>query len=499
MHLIRQHILDIDCSSETFGKELQNNLSAMLEKEFYPRLEKLLNQYSIEGYIWEIDSLPVEISEISPENWKEEIVRKSLEQIEYYLKLNQPQENASKIALNKTFNSEIYPVEVHAESLFLDFLKKGYIISNSFATDIETIISKLNGNEKLADEIVKTFKENLESLLRWIFSVPEDFKVKIYSFLPFQNEFQKISELKRQWEKRYSFSIFSNEIDEKQWYEMIKWMFVFIKTGFSAEITYRFLSVSTEKHWNIKKEEIFEFLQFITKEKTKDNTDITLKNDEMKFFENWKGYLQKELKIQKIIPDVAEENYSQIEEKIMSKFEDYNENNLLREEYIFYVENAGITILHPFLPMLFEQLGLTEKNEWRTTADIQKAVLLLHYLVYGNTEFQEDKMILNKIICGLSVNEVINIKINLSTEEKEACEDLLKAVLQHWKVMSSSSMDALRGTFLQRKGKLEIQLRGFEIWVEEKGYDILLEQIPWGITMVKTPWMEYHLTCNWNQ
>ena len=178
--------------------------------------------------------------------------------------------------------------------------------------------------------------------------------------------------------------------------------------------------------------------------------------------------------------------------------EEIQNNKRLSEGQVFYVNNAGLVILHPFLPTLFEQLGLTEKNEWVNKPALQKAVLLTHYLVFGESEIDESQLILNKILCGLSIDEVINTQLILEENEKERCKSLLDAVLDYWKIMSNSSKEALQGTFLQREGKLEIQVNGFEMWMEEKGYDILLEQLPWGIGMIQTPWMESYLTCNWN-
>jgi hypothetical protein len=91
---------------------------------------------------------------------------------------------------------------------------------------------------------------------------------------------------------------------------------------------------------------------------------------------------------------------------------------------------------------------------------------------------------------------VINTKLKITKKDKQKCHSLLTAILEYWKPMNNSSIEALQETFLQRNGKLE-QAGSYELWIEERGYDILLAQLPWGITMIKTPWMEEYLTCNW--
>ena len=156
-------------------------------------------------------------------------------------------------------------------------------------------------------------------------------------------------------------------------------------------------------------------------------------------------------------------------------------------------------LLHPFLERLFGLLGWIKDGEWIDYISLQKGVLSLHYLVFGDQEVDENQLVLNKILCGVAIDEVINTQIELSVLETEKCIDLLHAVLEHWHIIKDSSKEALQETFLQRDGKLEIQNIGFELWIKDHGADILLEQLPWGIGMIKTPWMEGYLNCYWNQ
>ena len=64
MHLLQQHNFDIQCSSPEIGKEIQGQLGALLEKEFYPKLEVLLNQYSYNNHTWSIDLLELQLPKI---------------------------------------------------------------------------------------------------------------------------------------------------------------------------------------------------------------------------------------------------------------------------------------------------------------------------------------------------------------------------------------------------------------------------------------------------
>ena len=97
MHLLQKHIVNVQCSSQLLGKEIQNTLSDVLEKDFYPKLELILDQYSIENYEWEIENISLDLPQISQKDWRKELVNQTLFKIEEYLKDHFP-----VLELNKT-------------------------------------------------------------------------------------------------------------------------------------------------------------------------------------------------------------------------------------------------------------------------------------------------------------------------------------------------------------------------------------------------------------
>jgi len=164
-----------------------------------------------------------------------------------------------------------------------------------------------------------------------------------------------------------------------------------------------------------------------------------------------------------------------------------------------YIENAGLIITHPFLPTLFKKLNLCNDEDWTDKNSQHKAILLTQYLITGQEIFFENELILNKLLCGFPVEDVVNTKQKIKKEEKEACDELLSAIIEHWKTLQGTSLEGIRETFLQRAGKLSLSVsHPSELWVEEKGVDILLSALPWGIGMIQTPWMENFLHCYWN-
>lgn len=162
-----------------------------------------------------------------------------------------------------------------------------------------------------------------------------------------------------------------------------------------------------------------------------------------------------------------------------------------------YINNGGLVLLFPFLSYLFQNTGLTEDNKWISMLQQQKAVLLTQYCVTGNTDFRENELLLNKLLCGYPVFDVVDTTIELSDSDKEQCREMLQSVIQYWEALKNSSPEALQETFLQREAKLSFDNEVIEMWVENKAFDILLQRLPWSIAMVKTVWMEKMIQCNW--
>jgi len=161
-----------------------------------------------------------------------------------------------------------------------------------------------------------------------------------------------------------------------------------------------------------------------------------------------------------------------------------------KEPDFVYVNNAGMVILHPFLPHLFKDLGLLTDEGWKNKEAQHKAVYILQFLVTGSDREPEFELPLNKLICGLDITDALNPPKKLSVPVKKECEQLLDAVIANWSMLRNTSHAGLRETFLQRSGKLTQLNNGWQLKVEQKGVDVLLNSLPWGNGVVKQPWIE---------
>ncbi|MEM8528258.1 MAG: contractile injection system tape measure protein, partial [Bacteroidota bacterium] len=164
----------------------------------------------------------------------------------------------------------------------------------------------------------------------------------------------------------------------------------------------------------------------------------------------------------------------------------------------FYIENAGIILLHPFLKPLFTACDLLEGKGFKSPTEQYKAIYLLHYLASGNTNAHEYELVLAKFLCGLALNHPIPKDIELKKETLKEADHLLKTIIQHWSALGNTSPDGLREGFLQRTGKLVQDQDKWRLQIEPKTIDILLDRLPWGINMIQLAWKKELLIVEWN-
>jgi hypothetical protein len=163
-----------------------------------------------------------------------------------------------------------------------------------------------------------------------------------------------------------------------------------------------------------------------------------------------------------------------------------------------YISNAGLILLHPFLKSFFTETGLlNDQNNFISVEAQQKAAVLLYYLQGCDENYKEWEMALNKIICGIALDEVVVDGIVISDEEKEEAKNLLRSVAGYWEALKGASLEALQNTFLLREGKITWKKDYWLLQVERSGVDILLERLPWSFSTVKFPWLNNLIYTEW--
>lgn len=179
-------------------------------------------------------------------------------------------------------------------------------------------------------------------------------------------------------------------------------------------------------------------------------------------------------------------NEKLIDKKDLS-FEEKEEEIRDPDNSEFYLDNAGLVLIHPFLKSLFENCKLLNKDN--TITHPETAAHLLHYIATGKEQDYENAMGFEKFLCNIPLAQPIERNIVLSDEMKKEAATMLQAVLSNWKVMKTASAELLQNEFLQRPGKLSIN--GDEsptIIIERKTQDILLDKLNWNLSIIKLAW-----------
>lgn len=163
----------------------------------------------------------------------------------------------------------------------------------------------------------------------------------------------------------------------------------------------------------------------------------------------------------------------------------------------FFIHNAGLVILHPYLERFFAHLELLDRDGLIKRSAVHHAIQLLQFCSTGETDSPEFHLILNKILCGVPL-EFPAEKTEITEEEKLACQDLLKSVIKNWSALKNTSPSALQHTFFRREGKLQWKSGTWWLKVELKTEDVLLDRLPWSFSRIRLRWMPHWLRVEWN-
>jgi hypothetical protein len=161
------------------------------------------------------------------------------------------------------------------------------------------------------------------------------------------------------------------------------------------------------------------------------------------------------------------------------------------------INNAGLVLFQGFISTYFKRLALVQDNAFVSEQARRNAVHNLQYLATGQAATEEQHLVLNKLLCGLSPSDPIELGIELTAEDKQTGDSLIEAVIEHWKAVGSSSIDGFRGNWLVRSGLLTQSDDRRELLIEKRPYDLLLQSAPFSYHLINLPWMTKPLYVTW--
>lgn len=173
------------------------------------------------------------------------------------------------------------------------------------------------------------------------------------------------------------------------------------------------------------------------------------------------------------------------------------ENDVDDKEEKYTVKQAGVILLAQFLKPFFAKLDFLQDSVWKDKESQYKAIHMLRFLCTGEKHCPEFNLTLEKLLCGVPLEEPIPIAISFSDEEMKEAVLLLQSVIEHWQALKKTSVEGLRETFLKREGIITRSDGNWQLQVERKTVDVLLDKIPWGFSMVMLPWNDYLIYVEW--
>lgn len=403
------------------------------------------------NYLVSIDKLEIDCGVINKKNWEQDFAEEAIRKLK-----------AELIQLNKK-EIEIQKAEANkAEQTFFFFLENGFMPWNK---QIENIV-------------------DLEKLI----SVSDEFVLQLKDLIA-QNE-RAAERLTAQFSSKFIDKIIDVITAKKK--PQLEEIYLLLEklNPFMIEIRIVYAAILKSFSKSASNNSVKEFFISLLSASGKNNvltSEITSIINSLNQGEIRSEILNQDSKVE--TDEIREKNELERKNKQIRKEEKINQE--------IYINNSGLVLLHPFLQTFFEHLKLTEQNQWVDEPSQRKAILILQFLITGNEQFEEFNLILNKILCGLQLDEVAETEIELSDEIKNECDDLLRSVIKNWSALKNTGIESLRETFLQRNGKLSRVDNGWLLQVQQKAVDVLLGSLPWGTGTIKIPWMKEILYVEW--
>jgi len=459
LHIIQKQTIEINFDRMDDSTGLQNRVAEVFHEEFKPQMEILLDKMFGENQFASVDKLEIDLGFLNLKNWEQEFTEQAI------LKLKDELIQVNKKEIHSKRNKE-----TTASETFFFFLENGFLPWNKRIESIDELEQFINVNDELIIRLKNRIQQNEKVAERLAYQFSEEFNVKVIT------AFTENS---------------SNETDSLS--AILEKIGALQSGTFDHRSIERHLVDATVLKVYASEEYKNRELQFFTLLLTKIENNSRLKFELREIVKNLTDKSDTKIIATKENPDdsVQEENQKQKTTYRKPMTENPNAAEAI------YIRNAGLVLLHPFLPALFEILNLTKENIWTDEFSRQKAVLDLEFMVTGVEKMEEFDLMLNKILCGIDIDEIVPTDTDFDSKTYTECENLLNAVINHWEVLKNTSIAGLRETFLQRNGKLTKVDDGWRLQVEQKAFDILLNQLPWGIGIIKLPWMNEMLHVEW--
>lgn len=474
-HIIKKQIINLALPKKSDAFRLQQKVSEHYTQDVVPLMENVFDELSGKEEIIQIDRLEIDLGlvsekEVNQGHWDDAILSKIRDQL---------YKQIGRTAEGKNIKREAEALSICRQWLF--YMQKGYLpwnvlqVSDAwYAKVLETLAVDFASVSELRNMII-----HHPAVSRRIVSQhSENFLQQLVTILTAEKQ-HDLPEVVRQlsqiliWIGKEGLSLMDQKSGIKKiWEQLMK------------------LSAQPEK-----KLTPLRFAEKILEKYVSDSaileTIIVTHSTELQLI---LPVLKKILET-KDVP-LAKQSTDSIATDTAEKKQAIEELSTIDEEGVF-VQNAGVVLVHPFLPALFKRLQCVKEGKFTDSDSQQKSLCLINYLATGNVKAEEHQLTVAKILCNWPLAMPVEKDIELSKDELSEAENMLQALIEQWEVLKNTSPDGLRDGFLQRRGKFFTRNDRLYLRVENASLDVLLDQLPWNLNMIKLPWMKEILWVEW--
>jgi hypothetical protein len=519
-HIIQKVTVEVVTHSMESAEFLKENLSAFLEEEVFPFIERYLERYENQvlkdTLLFELISLDIDLDKATSNQWDKAFFLHLLS-MQLDKKLNEVVSSTSRVhevrkkGLLKPFdtakassatetleedgavrNFHWLKKEERAFLSFIYFLEHGEL---PWWASSEHELRKLDG--KLLDgwNTLTDFKQQLltslsvyQARVRFNLQYSPEEIIRVISFLP-----------NRKFSSMEVFDLAGNYILNVPLAEarIMAWVlleFVVVEEG-KNEI-YNAITAVTP---------IFIISSFRTGQAEKNLVGFVklfrrfLTVDQRKTVDAFLQHIKNSIKFDESPNDQEQERVSLSERINAGKYNHISTKEFLTENsekpvVSNVLPNAGIILLHPFLGSFFTDCGVLAKNNF---LDPDLAVHLLHYAATGEELVPDYALQFEKFLIGIPPEIPIDRYISINQIQKKKVENLLDSLLENWPKLKNTSVDTIRVEFLQRSGKIQREGDTLRIRMDRKVQDVLLDGLPFNLGILKLPWRKELIFVEW--
>lgn len=474
-HLINKQTIHLLLNKNTNAFQMQQQMSRHFWNEILPQINTVFNELSNDEDVIRISKLEINLGkltekEMSQANWEDAIL--SAIRSHLYKKITEKHTKVIHIREAKTIGTcrqwFFYLIHGYLPWNTLDIDASWYkIVLEALATEISSI-----------NELRKLIKDDQRISIRIAYQHSTDFIISLIEILTAQkqNDLLLLAELVEKNCKRGNAAALTNKIKDVR---VTIWMLLIREAA------------SSNSH--VSSEELIEkiLLQDIFRKTVLDWQDSATAQ-----FGKITAVIKKvKKKVAAAAPISASIDNPDIEVS-QKKNSEKKQAESVGEEGIF-VQHAGVVLVHPFLPVLFDRLGLTKDGKFLNRETQQKGMHLIHYLATGHLNAEEYELPVAKVLCAWPMELPVRKESECSAEELQEASTMLQAAIDQWAILKNTSVEGLQNGFLQRSGKLFTKDDKLYLRVEAQSIDILLDQLPWVLSMIKLPWMKTLLRVEW--